>query len=91
MDSRGFIVTGRVDQAHKGCTFGDKLQGHPTAAQPNITVIGGHESVGFDGGRITLTHERARSAAGYVAGRVLCWLTESAPGELGGVVAGGDI
>ena len=53
---KGFTVTGAVDKDHQGCTFVDNVTITTPCLNPRITTSGGHESVGFGGGTITLTN-----------------------------------
>jgi len=52
-----FTMTGAVDKDHRGCDFKANFKIHPPFLNPSIKVIGGHESVGFSGGDITLTND----------------------------------
>ena len=51
------VVTADVDSDHRGCKFETNFKVKPPVLNPAITVIGGHESVSFKDGSITLTND----------------------------------
>ena len=52
-----FAVKISVDRDHQGCDTSN-IHLNPPFLNPNIKVIGGHESVDFGGGNITLANDK---------------------------------